>query len=156
MPAIIATATRATVPGGPLADLSLYNPGVYEVAGLGPGVLVWDKQTVRSRWVHGDFLVSATKRSSHAPLRIRVLGSSAPELDTRTRSLLDVFDQWSYDLTLTVDGVVHKWRCQPADYSPTPDENRPAGEYGMPSLGVFQHLYTFIVPRSPVPLAGSM
>lgn len=156
MASLVASVTRATVPGGPLADLDLNAPGAYEAVGFGPGQTTWRRSMASSRWVHGEVLTHATKGLGSMPLRVRVLGASAAALDTNTAALIAAFEQWTYDFTAVVDGVTHTWRCMPADYGPTPDEGGSAGEYGTASLDVLAQLYTFIIPRNPVPLAGAI
>lgn len=155
--AITASVTRATVPGGPLADLSLVSAD-YDLLSFGPGALSWRRQTVESRWVHGRFLVSAVKDADIAPLEVIVFGASSADLDAKTRTLLDAFEQWTYDLTVTADGVAHTWRCEPAEYSPsTRSGQRGAYEhFGLVAGASAQQAYTFAIPRRPVPVAGSM
>lgn len=155
--AITASVTRATVPGGPLAALSLVSAD-YDIESFGPGALSWRRQTVESKWVHGRFLVSAVKDADVAPLEVVVFGSSPADLDTKTRTLLDAFEQWTYDLTVTTDGVAHTWRCEPAEYRPA-GRGGPAGSYepfGLVAGASSQQAYVFTIPRNPVPVAGSM
>lgn len=155
--AITASVSRATVPGGPLADLSLVSAD-YDLLSFGPGALSWRRQTVESRWVHGRFLVSAVKDADVAPLEVIVYGTSSADLDAKTRTLLDAFEQWTYDLTVTADGVAHTWRCEPAEYSPSAGSGQRGSyeHFGLVAGASAQQVYAFSIPRRPVPVAGSM
>lgn len=150
---IVASVTRQTVPGGPLAALSLENPGAYRVVALAPGGIVWRRHTAESKWVHGRTLISAIKDAAQLGLVLRVYGSTQAALEVNTATLLAAFEQWSYDLAVSVDGVAHSWRCEPADYGPAGGEDDGWDRF---SLMAFQQAYRFTIPRAPVPLAGSM
>jgi hypothetical protein len=154
---ITASVTRATVPGGPLADLPLVSAD-YDIDFVGPGALAWQRVTVESKWVHGRFLVSARKDVEIMPLGVEVSGATAAGLDASTRALLDAFEQWSYDLTVVADGVSHTWRCEPAEYAPAGGRSGGRGTYEPFGLQapVFVQSYVFQIPRNPVPIAGSM
>lgn len=156
--AITGSVTRQTVPGGPLAALSLVSAD-YDIEFFGPGGCSFDRQFAVSKWVHGRVLVSARKDVEIAPLTVVVFGTSSADLDTKTRTLLDAFEQWTYDLTITADGVAHTWRCEPADYAPTGAQGGGRGTYehfGLTAGAQAQQAYVFQIPRHPVPIAGSM
>lgn len=134
-----------------LGNLTL-NDSTYRVirqAGWGPGDIEWDRQTVESPFIHGDFLVNAKKTQVTAPLGIRVTGSSRTDCQNKLATLLRAFEQFSYFISFTLEGVTWTWLCQPADYS--------VGDGG--ALQPF-HLMSnkqevrFSIPRYPTPYSG--
>lgn len=133
------------------ADLSLEDPGIYRIVSVGPGPLSWRRERITSPYIHGESLVGAVKETAAMSLSIRVLGTSAASLNTRTATLLRAFEQFNYQLTLVLDGVIWTWDCQPADYA-----GGDGGEFEPNLLRAFQQVYRFSIPRDPVPIAGSM
>lgn len=134
-----------------LTPLQLENIGVYRIVAAGPGSLAWRRNRATSEFVHGGPVVSAVKDVMNAPLVVRVYGTTAANLESRTATLLRAFEQFSYELKLVLGGVVHEWLCEPADYGPGE-----AGEYDPHYLRALQHVYRFSIPRQPVPITGSM
>lgn len=145
---LAASVTRATVPGGPLADLSLESSS-YHVVTAGPGASTWRIQYVESPNVHGAFPVAAVKALQTAPLAIRCTGSSRSNLDTLVAALLRAFEQTTYRLTVTVDGQANTWDCYPADAAPMG-----SGEWDPNLMRSFMQTYAFQIPRQPVAVAG--
>lgn len=142
--------TRATVPGGPLADLNIEAPGAYRVVSVATGGRSWKRDTAESRWVHGRVLVSARLDVELVRMVVRCYGATAAALDTNTAALVTAVSQWTYDLTVALDAVVHTWRCEPADLGPVD------GDLDKFSLMAEQQSYVLSIPRAPVPLAGSI
>lgn len=134
-----------------LADLAFQDAGVYQVVSAGPGALGWRREVATSPYVHGETLVSAVKDVGRAPLVVRALGTSASQLDTRIAALVRAFEQFSYSITLTIDGVVKTWTCEPADYAP--GDSGTLDKFGL--MAKMQEIH-FDIPRHPVPVAGSM
>lgn len=143
--------TRPLVPGGPLADLALENPGVVRIVSCHPGGVVRQRGLVEGRFVHGRFLTSVKDDATSVGLVLRVYGSTASQLDSNTATVFAAFDQWSYELAVTIDGVAHRWVCEPADYQPTSDAGFDKFE-----LAMLQQAYSLSIPRSPVQLAGAL
>lgn len=145
---IVASITRAELL---LAPLPIEVPGQYQIIRetLGPGSISWRRQTARSAYVHGEVLVGLVKDITVSTLGVRVLGSSAATLWSRMNTLLRAFEQYSYDLSVTLDGQTFTWRCQAADYA--------VGESGVFQdfhLRSLQQEVRFSIPRHPTPVAG--
>lgn len=146
--AISASITRSELL---LAPLSLEVPGQYQImrSTLGPGAISWRRQTASSPFVHGQVLVNAVKDVATSTLGVRVIGGSASSLWSRIDTLLRAFEQFSFDLTVALDGQTFTWRCQAADYS--------VGESGVFQdfhLRSLQQEVQFSIPRHPTPVAG--
>ena len=145
---VSASVTRAEMS---LAPLSIEVANQYRImrSTLGPGAVSWRKQTATSPYVHGAILVGAVKDIGLATLGVRVMAPSDSTLWARVDTLVRAFEQFTYDLSVTIDGSTFTWRCQPADYS-------------VGDSGVFQefHLMShqqevrFTIPRHPTPVAG--
>lgn len=134
----------------PAAALQLQQDGVYEIMGLGPGEAVMERETVKSIWVHGETLVSARKGMQTVPMGIRVKGTSQAVLDSQINEVLLTFEQFSYTMSVSIDGVSRSWQCWPADYS--------VGETGLWQPFHFMSLQqeiTLSIPRHPVPATGT-
>lgn len=123
----------------------------YEIFKLGPGSTSWRKEVVESPYTHGNTLVSAVKDIQNAPLGVRVRGSSAAQLDSRLDTLLDAFSQFSYYLSVVIDGETKVWLCEPADWSVGED-----GEFNKFHLMAKIYEVSFDIPRQPVPTSGSI
>jgi hypothetical protein len=71
-----------------------------------------------SPWVHGERLIHAVKDAASMNVDIRVTGTSYANLLTRMDVLTRAFSQFSYDLTLDIEGETILWEnCQPADWA---------------------------------------
>lgn len=146
----VATVTRTELA---LGDLALEEEGVYKLMrdAVGPGDGSWRREVSKSAYVHGETLVGAVKDVMTAQLGVRVLASSISLLQTRVSTLLTAFSQFSYNLTITLDGSTWQWKCEPADYA-------------IGDGGVFQDLHLLAyqqevrlnIPRHPIPLQGSV
>lgn len=133
-----------------LADLAL-NDDTYKIirGSWGPGEVVWRRQAVSSPYVDGSFLVNATRDQVTTPLGIRVTGSSRTDCMNKVGTLCRAFEQFSYELTITVDGTDFTYTCDPADYS--------WGEGGALQtfhIKAYKQEVNFMIPRSPIPVAG--
>lgn len=145
--AVAASVTRAELA---LAALDLSQPGVYKVVSWGPGLVAWDRQTVRSRFVHGETLVGAVKQQASDALVVRAYGATHAQLRQRIKAVTDAFSQFSYDLTVTIEGEVSTHRCDPADY--TVGEADAVQKFHLMAL---QQEVSLTVPRQPVPTVGA-
>lgn len=144
------TISRTAPLGGGVA-LQLENPGSYRVVKAGPGSVTWIREVAKSPFAHGATQIGATKDETVAPLTVRVYGTSAADLEAKTAAMLAAFDQFDFVITATIDGVQHSWACNNADYAPGDN-----GEWDPYHLRALQQVYTFRIPRSPVPILGSM
>ena len=81
------------------------------------GSVTWRKEVVTSPFVAGRTPVHEVKDAAEASITIHVLGSNHAELRSNLSSLLDAFtNQYSYELTITVEGETRTWTCERADY----------------------------------------
>lgn len=145
---VTASVTRAELS---LSPLSLEVPNVYSIIreSLGPGSTGWRRQTATSAYVHGEVLVGAVKSITMASLGVRVYGNSMSVMVSRLNDLIRAFEQFTYDLTVTIDGSTFTWRCQPADYSVGDN-----GNFQDHHLRAQQQEVHFSIPRHPTPVAG--
>ena len=150
--AVACTITRQEVPGGPLADLNLEDNTNYKLIGVGPGAIEWDRQYATSRFVHGEYLTNAVKRQGTLPLSVRVKGGTQAIVNTNLAALLRALEQFTYSISVTIEGISYKWNCDPADYNV--DENN--GEFSKFHRLAKQTIVTAQVPRHPTPAIGSI
>lgn len=144
-----ASVTRQNVPGGPLSALNLENPGSYQMVSAGPGAVSWRMTFVDAPYVDGAFLVAAAKGITRAPLVIRSFGTSRTDLNNKVDALLRAFEQFTYQLTITIDGQAHVWDCMPADYGA-----QGTGEWDPDRMRQLHQDYAFQIPRQPNALTG--
>lgn len=134
-----------TISGG-----SRDNPGS-DVVSFGPGDLTWRLNEQKSPFISGSMLVSAVKDTKTVLLGVRTWGSTVPDLMNRLAVLCRAFEQFSYTLTMTIDGSVLSYLCQPANYSSGNN-----GELDKYELGQKTQLTTFSIPTNPIPILGGI
>lgn len=149
--AVAGSITRQEVEGGPLADLNINDVSNYKIITVGPGTLEWQRQYASSIYVHGDYLVNAVKAQGTLPLAVRVKGTTQSQIDSNLAALCRALEQFTYQLTITLEGVTWTWQCDPADYGV--DEK---GEFSKFHRLAKQTVVTAQIPRHPVPIAGSV
>lgn len=66
-----------------------------------------------SPFIPGRVLLAAVRDSGSMPLRVYAQGNSAVEVRTAMDELEDALEQFTYTLTLTVDGVSRSWAADP-------------------------------------------
>lgn len=100
-------------------DLVLSCDTGYNIArnGVGPGPASWRRITVQSPFVSGRTLVHAVRDVGNIDLRLRAVATSAVELHQKINDLLQAVSQFSYTITVEIDGVVYSWEAEPADWS---------------------------------------
>lgn len=101
--------------GAGLPALQLQNPPGYSVVEIEPGVEVTDKQTSTSPDVRGRIMGARRFSEVNASLRIRITGTSAADLASKTAAVKAAFRQWSYTLTTVINGVSESWTCETYD-----------------------------------------
>jgi hypothetical protein len=115
----------------------------------GPGVVQYDRQKVSSPYVNGDFLTNRKKAQVEMPLGIRVTGTSKIDCWNKVGTLLRAFEQFSYELSLTIDGTTFTYTCEAADYS--------VGDGGMFQtfhMKAYKQEVRLLIPRRPTPTEG--
>jgi len=117
--------------------------------GIGPGGLTWRKTTVTSPFVSGRVVVHEVKDAVPDTLKVRVRGSTTDWLDYYIYQLTQYFESFNFRLTLNVDGVVHSWNCESADWAVGD-----AGAYQDMELRSHTQIVTASFMRDPIPLVG--
>lgn len=144
---ITATVTRVELTLGPL---SIEVDGTYRITTLAPGGRTWSRQTVASRYTHGETKIGSVLAHGSLRMGVRAYATSASGLEAAVANLVNAFSQGYYTLGVTIDGVVHSWSCWEADIDLV------NGAYDKFALGRHQQEYGFTIPRHPVALSGAL
>ena len=86
-------------------------------SGLGRPSKQWRRETVRSRFVHGDVQTQATLEHSSLPFTIYAQAATTAALRTLQDELEAALFQWAFDATGTEDGEALTYACDCADVS---------------------------------------
>jgi hypothetical protein len=104
-----------------LSALAATNDGAtYQIAqdGLGDPGITWRKSTMPdSDDIHGSEYVAAAKEQTSIPLEVIVKAASSSALKTARDALFAALSQFTYTVTVTVDGVSDVWTAGPADWA---------------------------------------
>lgn len=85
--------------------------------GFGPGEVSFRQDYAQSPFVQGKTLVHSVKDHQTSVLIVRVEGESKTQLYQRMSDLAEAFEQFNYDLTVTLDGVDFSYECDAASYT---------------------------------------
>lgn len=101
-----------------LADLNIDDDVNYRLgANIDYGTVSWRRETVQSPYFAGRVPVHEVKDAVESKLVVYVLGSSHAVLNTNIQTLIEaVTEQYRWELKLTIEGVLHSWDCERADY----------------------------------------
>jgi hypothetical protein len=121
------------------------NPYYLSTQFLGSGV-AWDRQTVSSRWVDGEFTTSRRRGNVTEQVAVEIVAASTLALQLATQALIDAFTQDSFTMTITIDNREWAYLCEAADYQSL--------QWTTPRLSAHQGQVLFGVPRRPVAMAG--
>ncbi|HWU23093.1 MAG TPA: hypothetical protein VN088_16265 [Nocardioides sp.] len=70
---------------------------------------------------HGGVAYSATLEPSALPMHVYAASSTTAGVKALLDSLTQAVQaQWSYDVTVAVDGTTQTWSCSPGDVTPDP------------------------------------
>lgn len=127
------------------------NSGGYEIVTAGPGGRSWRRTTVEGKYQHGRALVGAVLNHGSLPLVVRVHGDSWSQVSNRAQTLIAAFSQYSYTLTITINGVTSTWRCEPADITIAGGD-----QWQKFHAMANQQEYQLVIPRDPIPVNGPM
>lgn len=131
-------------------EIDLEDPGTYRIISWGPGPITWRRRQVNSFYVHGSTLLGAVKENPVLPLSILIEGANDNELHTNIAFLLRAFEQFRYRVGITVNDEEFEWYCQPADYQANRDATLNAAHWR-----ANVQVYTFNIPREPIPVEGA-
>lgn len=142
-------AASVSVEGGGSLDLNDGETHKIMQGGWGPGSVVWRRQAISSVFAHGRYLTSAQKEQVISPLGVRTYGADEDGCLAAVGTLVAAFEQFSYELTMTIGATTFTWECEPADYM--------VGDSGAIQkfhLMSFQQETMFDIPHFPIPVAG--
>lgn len=133
-----------------LGDLEINDHTSYYVAsdpGLFEGQIDWDRQTVSSPDVDGDFTVSRRRGNVEESLVVEIIAASSLDMWQKVGNLKNAVSQDRFNLTITYQGQVTTWVCETASYSLRADSAR---------LAIYRPQMALVIPRKPVPTAGAL
>lgn len=119
--AVAASVTRTTLG---LAPLQLDVDGVTHIVSITEGGVTWRRTVAEGKYQRGRALLSAVRDTTTDVLVIRVYGPTGTDLENRVRSLITAFSQFTYTVTLTLNGVTRTIDCEPADIETVGDDTR--------------------------------
>ena len=112
---------RSSLPGTLSPLLVTDDDATYRLTldGLGEPGYTWRERLMPdSADVHGSELVAAVLERTSLPLEVIVMASSSAALKTAMTALRDAVWQFSYPVTVTVDGQSETWAgCGPAAWA---------------------------------------
>lgn len=82
---------------------------------------VWRRTFATAPYVHGRLLTGAVLEQAEIPMPVRAQAATPQQLHQLVVDLVEAISQFTYTLTLDLDGVVTTWSCEPADYAPGGD-----------------------------------
>lgn len=127
--------------------LQINQDGIYKIIRdkFGPGEKTFRRKTTDSPWIAGRGLVAAVPDQMNATIGVRVLATNTADLHTRIRTLIEAFEQFSYQIIATIDGVtISDWTCEAADWT-----IGDGGQIQPFHIGAYQQEITFQVPHFP-------
>lgn len=144
--------TRPLIGGGS-ADLELNDKTAFAVVLFGSGRRTWVRDTAAAPSVHGEVQVSARMGLGLAPVKVRALGSTTAALKANVLLIVAAFSQLHFGLKVVWDTTwSEQWACFAADGGIDTSD----GSFD-PLLGMaHQQVYSWQVPRQPIPVTGVM
>jgi hypothetical protein len=110
---------RSSLSLSALVVASTYQTGLYLAAeGLGRPAKTWVRNYATARDWNGAVPTDARLDQSTVPLAIYIQGTSTADLESRYATLEAALYQFTYDLTVTVDGTTKVWAAEAADLVP--------------------------------------
>lgn len=77
----------------------------------------WNRQTVKSPFVDGEFTVHRAKAQRQETLAVQVLGGTQTILQANLKALTDALSQFRFTWAITMDETNRSWSCETADYT---------------------------------------
>lgn len=84
----------------------------------------WNRQTVKSPFVDGEFTVHRAAGSRHEALGVQVLGGTQTQLQVNLQALTDALSQFRFQLTMVLDETSRTWQCETADFTVDYNQHR--------------------------------
>lgn len=113
--------SRASLGLGPL---TLEADGLRHIVSVTEGGVTWRRTVAEGKYQRGRALLAAVRDTTTDVLVIRVYGPTATDLENRVRNLITAFSQFTYTVTLTINGVTRTIDCEPADIDTVGDDTR--------------------------------
>jgi hypothetical protein len=129
-----------------LEPLDLNDHVNYQVANeiLG-GTQTWNRQSVRSPYVDGEYTVNAARSRPEERFAVQVFGEDQLTLQENIAMLIDAVSQFRFQLRLEMNEAVYIWQCETADYTLDFNQSR---------MMARQALVSLMIPRSPKLVRG--
>lgn len=105
----------------------------------------WTRNLDSSAYMDGELEVNARLTNITETIGLEVYGADWAGVMANFGAALTAFKQARYNLTMTINGHTHTWRCQRADWAYEINSGRVAAN---------QIKVAFSVPRSPLAVAG--
>lgn len=121
--------------------------GTYSLTrdGLGrPAITARSTYAEDSSDVAGSLLTQAVKEMSSLPLEVLVQAATSADLDAAISALDAALWQFSYQVTVTVDGVAKVYNCGPAAWAPS------SGKVDHGLAAQFVDVLTVTIPVQPL------
>lgn len=128
-----------------LAPLALNAAPYRVVAEIMGGTQGWNRQSVRSPYVDGEFTVNRSRSQVQEKFGVYVSGATQGLIQSSIATLLAAFSQFRYQLTITLEDASYTWNCDTADYTVDWNQARWLAR---------QALVGLTIPRSPLLVNG--
>jgi hypothetical protein len=107
-----------------LADLVLFGSSPYHLLGgagnedssLQTGQMVRNNRTAESDFLDGAVLVHSRTGMRSLALTMLAYGSTEGDLKAKVETLVEAVSQFSWLLSITINGTEYVWSCWPADF----------------------------------------
>lgn len=146
MSTVTVSIDRSSLPGA-LSPLVIADDGAtYQIGqdGLGRPARSWRTTNMPdSADVHGSEPIAAVLEQTSIPLEVIVKAASSAALNTAVEALFDALSQFTYKVTVTVDGVAKTWSASPAPIAPK-------APTGPSQVAQFFEVFTVTVPVYPI------
>lgn len=107
-----------------LSALNLSQADAIEVVSLTVGDVTWRRTVSEGKYQRGRALLQAQQATVTDVLTLRVYGTSASQVESRTSAIRAAFSQFTYTLTTVIDGITRTVECEPADMTVLGDDTR--------------------------------
>lgn len=115
-------------------------------SGLGRPAITWrETRAPEHPDMHGSLLLRAVKEQSSLPLEVIVQADTAADLDAAVQALADAVWQFSYNITVTIDGGAKVWAATPAALAPS------SGNEDAAKWLLHVDVLTITIPVYPIP-----
>lgn len=101
-----------------LAPLDLNDQANYIVSNtIMGGAQSWNRQTVKSPYVDGEYTVHRSLSQVHEQFDVQVLGATQTALQNNITTLTNTVSQFRFQLTIVMNETSRTWQCETADYT---------------------------------------